>query len=312
MIRVTMAYLFLVGHGVTDKSNPNTNFGAPEAYKLKTSILKRLAQTPSPSGQTHVQELLSQRQFHEKSTNASLILITGLGGSCSRVVPGHLRSRGLYVETKNTAFDSHVPYKFNDLHKGFKPGKLQQYLVNGDVKLDEQLLAKSNAYFDNCVEKHKVCVFKEELLTFALPYFRKREDVCIIHTVREPSSWVFSNNFIGVHRWYTQVMGSPLSSRAQADLRKWLEWWNHERKTTKLTPNLHRYLYFGKAHLWKSVYESLAVYMKNVDKNQLLWRCKIDSIEKVEQFLKDKCKVQLNFDLSPIPFSRVLPRVPGQ
>lgn len=247
---------------------------------------------------------VGERQSHEKSTNASLILITGLGGSCSRVVPGHLQSSGLYVQTKNGAFDSHVPYNFNDLNYGFKPGRLQQYMVDGDVKLDEQLLARSIAYFDNCVEKHKVCVFKEETLTFALPYFREREDVCIIHTVREPSSWVFSNNFIGVYRWYTQVMGSPLSSHAQADLHKWLEWWRlSSGATTNVTsPKVHRDLYFAKAHLWKSVYESLAEYMENVSKNQLLWRCSIDSMEKVEQFLEDKCKVQLKGSKVVDPF----------
>jgi len=144
-----------------------------------------------------------------------------------------------------------------------------------------------------------VCVFKEEKLTFALPFLAARENVCIIHTVREPLSWTFSNNFIGVHRWYESVFQEPLSSPAKSNLAEWQKWWskrNHEVKThvnISQPPRIHDELFLAKARLWSSVYKELLAHVHDVDAPQHIWRCGKDREEDVGLFIQERCNISL-------------------
>jgi len=47
------------------------------------------------------------------STNRATIIISGLGGSCSRVIPSYLQTRALFVAHHNNALDAKMPNQFS-------------------------------------------------------------------------------------------------------------------------------------------------------------------------------------------------------
>jgi hypothetical protein len=216
------------------------------------------------------------------------------------VIQGILFRSGFHFDFKNSAFDTVLlPPIRHEMHVG------ANHSLN--FKTDTKTMKTTSKVLHACEEKNKFCAYKEEYLSFELPYLINHPAACIIVTVLEPLQWILSNNFIGVGRWYQYLVGHMLSPAAQSNLISWQKWWSGGRHGPEPPPRISPELYLEKGRLWSIFHAEILQLMKLHEKNtpMLLWRCGQDTADDAINFVSERCGFSPTATDKPLPNSPV-------